>query len=128
MKKKRAYLNSDIKNIDSMSGVDFEEYLSEHFKKMGYSVKLTPKSNDYGADLVLEKKGVRTVVQAKRHRGKVTNSAIQEIVTAKAYYNAHNAMVVINSFFTKNARELARANEVELWDRDVLISRFSISH
>jgi restriction system protein len=109
-----------------MSGEEFENYLSEHFRKIGYRVKLTPKSNDYGADLVLRKGGEKIVVQAKRYQSKVSNKAIQEIVGALGYYNAQKAMVVTNSYFTKNACDLARANGVELWDRNVLINTFSI--
>lgn len=109
-----------------MTGEQFEEYLCEYFKKHGYSVKLTPQTNDYGADLILNKGNVKTVVQAKRYKSKVSNKAIQEIVGAMGYYKAENAMVITNSFFTKNAYTLAEANGVELLDRNDLIKIFSI--
>lgn len=37
-----------------------------------------------------------------------------------AYYGCNKAMVVSNSTFTKGASELARANGVVLWGRDVI--------
>jgi len=35
-------------------------------------------------------------------------------------------MVVTNSTFTKQATELARANNIEMWDRCKLISKFNV--
>ncbi len=63
-------------------------------------VKTTPKSGDFGADLVLSKDGVDTVVQAKRWNMVVGIEAVQQIVAAKQYYGARNAMVITNSEYT----------------------------
>lgn len=126
IKKKRFYINSDIRKIDIMTGEEFEEYLKIHFQKQGYKVFLTPKTNDYGADLILLKNDEKIVVQTKRYRNKVSNNAIQEVVGSIGYYNANKSMVITNSFFTKNALELAKANNVELWDRNKLIKIFKI--
>jgi len=117
---KRKSIVKDIRLIDNMKGVEFEELLKTYFEGEGYRVELTPKTNDYGADLVIKKKGERTVVQAKRYKNKVGNKAVQEVVSAKPYYRADKAMVVTNSYFTKNAINLARANKVVLWDRDTI--------
>ena len=125
-KKKKKYLRSGIQSIDSMTGIEFEEYLKAHFGKKGYKVESTPASNDYGADLILIKGGIKTVVQVKRYRGKIGNSAIQEVVGAVGYYKADRCMVVTNSFFTSNGKKLAIANNVELWDRHKLIDEFSV--
>lgn len=107
--------------IDNLSGLEFEEYLFNLFKNLGYEVESTPASNDYGADLIISKNSERIVVQAKRYNSIVGVSAIQEIVGAKSYYKANKCMVVTNNYFTPNAIELAKANNVELWDRDELI-------
>ena len=112
--------NVDIRVIDKMSGEEFEKLLGDYFKDRGYKVTLTPRSNDYGADLVLSKNRIRTIIQAKRYKNKVNNRAVQEIVSAKSVYNADKCMVVTNSYYTKNAIKLAKANDVILWDRDKL--------
>ena len=109
-----------------MTGEEFEEYLKAQFERQGFKVKLTPGSNDYGADLVLNRNGEVTVVQAKRYQGNVGNKAVQEIVAAQAYYGADRAMVVTNSYFTNPAKKLAEANDVELWDRDNLIQKVGV--
>lgn len=112
---------SGIHEIDRMAGRTFERYLAVVFRQKGYKVELTRASKDQGADLVVVKEGVRTVVQAKRWKGRVGNKAVQEAVAAKGMYAAEQAMVVTNSFFTKSARELATANRVILWDRPQLV-------
>lgn len=120
------YLHLPFKKIDRMSGAAFERYLSQQFGSMGYRVSFTEPSHDYGADLLLKKRGERIVVQAKRYEKNVGIAAVQEVVGSIAYYEADRAMVITNSGFTGSARDLARQNEVELWDREEMQKRFHI--
>jgi len=115
-----------IDDIDSMNGIDFEHFLCDLFSKSGYKSEVTKGSGDQGADLIIEKFGERTVVQAKCYSGAVSNSAIQEAVAAKAHYNCSYAMVVTNSCFTKSAMQLANSNNVELWDREILEEKLKL--
>ncbi len=121
------YINSGIRETDTMSGEDFEEFLAAHFRKNGYKVKTTQKTKDYGADLIIEKGGVSVAVQAKRYADKVGIKAIQEIVSAKDYYHADRTMVVTNNYFTDSAVNLAERCGVELWDRQTLINTFNLT-
>ena len=118
---KQRLVKSGIHEIDQMSGKTFEKYLEALFEKLGYRVERTRYIGDYGADLVTTKDGVKTIIQAKRFKQKVGIKAIQEAVAAKGYYGCSKAMVVTNSFYTKQAIELAKANDVELWNRDNLV-------
>ncbi|BCN32127.1 membrane protein [Anaeromicropila herbilytica] len=120
-RKKRKLLASDICVVDKLSGTDFELFLYYHFKKMGYRVRLTPITHDFGADLVLKYKRKVTIVQAKRWNESVGIKAVQEIVGALNYYNADHAIVATNSVFTRSAKILAQANDVQLIDRRLLI-------
>ena len=58
----------------------------------------------------------KTVVQAKKYVGSVSNKAIQEVVAAKNHYKCEYSMVVTTGHFTKSAIQLALSNDVELWD------------
>ena len=66
---------------------------------MGYVVNSTELTGAQGADLILVKNGVKTVVQAKRYSGSVCNKAVQEIVAARNLYFAEKGIVVTNSIF-----------------------------
>lgn len=120
---KRRSSRSGITKVDKLNGDDFERYLEILFKKLGYQVHRTPYQGDYGADLILTKDNEKTAVQAKRYKQSVGVKAIQEVNTAQNYYGCTKAMVVTNSYFTHQARNLARANQVELWDRNELVKR-----
>lgn len=126
-KRRKFYLSSGIDVVDKMSGEEFERFLLAHFKNLGYKGDTTPKTNDYGADLILNKDNVKMVLQAKRWTSKVGIEAIQQIVAAINYYGAHKGIVITNNYFTKNAFELAQRNHIELWDRNKLIEIMSKS-
>ena len=116
----KKYINSGLDVVDKMSGTEFEEFLLVHFKQMGYRSRLTPVTADYGADLVLEKDNVKTVVQAKRWGQKVGVEAVQQILGAMGYYKASKAIVITNNYCSENAHILATSNNIEIWNRDVL--------
>ena len=121
LKKKKCLINSSLYEIDMMSGEEFEKYLELCFKELNYAVKLTPKSKDYGADLILYKDGVKILVQTKRAKRPVGISAVQQVTSAIKYYKGDKGMIITNNYFTSYAYNLARANEIELWDRKKLI-------
>ena len=116
-------INTKLIDIDNMDGVQFENYCADLLKRVGYyNVKVTSASNDYGVDVLAKKNGIKYAVQCKRYSHKVDNSAVQEIVAGKQYYNCDRAIVITNNYYTDNAINLANANNVELWDRDFLKS------
>lgn len=114
--------NITIDNINSLSGHEFEEFLYYLFLNMGFEVTLTPKSHDYGADLIL-KTGTKTiVVQSKLYyKHAIGISSVQEVYSSIKYYNADLGIVITNSKFSKNSIDLANTTNVLLWDRDMLI-------
>ena len=107
----------DYDKVYSMNGEEFEEYLQALFVAKGYRATLTPNGSDFGADLINEKNGQKTAVQAKHWvKRDVGVTAVQEVHAARAYYHANKAMVVSVGTFTKQAIDLARESQVELWD------------
>ncbi len=109
-----------IGDFDKLNGHQFEDYLKELFNILGYQVIRTKGSGDQGADLIIKKDGTKTVVQAKKYSGSVTNKAIQEVVASKKHYSADRGMVVTTGKFTKSAIDLAKSNKVDLWDKKKL--------
>lgn len=122
LKEKESFIeNCNIYYIDSLEGLEFEEYFSQILNSMGYSSYRTQSSGDYGIDVIAEKEGIRYGFQCKLYNQNVGNKAVQEAYSGKAYYNCHVAIVVTNNYFTKGAINQADKNEVVLWDRDKLI-------
>jgi restriction system protein len=119
----RRLARSGIADVDRMDGRTFETFLATVFRRLEYSVEITRRQGDYGADLVVVRNATRTAVQAKRWSKPVGVKAIQEVVAARGYYGCDDALVVTNRGFTRPARQLARANKVQLWDRQALAER-----
>ena len=114
---------SGIADVDRMDGTTFEVFLTTLFRRLGYGVEHTGRRGDYGADLVVTKDGQRIAVQAKRWTKTIGVKAVQEAVASKGIYKCSEALVVANRAFTGQARTLARANDVTLWDREVLVAK-----
>ena len=109
-----------IDDIDVMTGLEFENFISKLFIQMGYSAYTTKASGDQGIDVIAEKNGIKYGIQAKCYSVSVGNSSIQEAVAGKAYYSLDKVIVITNNIFTKAAIDLAQKNGVILWDRNVL--------
>jgi restriction system protein len=122
LRKRQRYHKSGIADIDRMSGREFEEYLRILFVKLGYQVRMTSYTGDYGGDLIARKDGDAVVIQAKRYKKRVGVRAVQEVTAAKGHYNCPKARIVTNSYYTEQACTLAKSNGVELWNRDDLVS------
>ena len=72
--------------IDAMSGEEFEQFLLHHFRDRGWDVLVTPKTNDFGADLKgTDDMGLQVVVQAKRWSGAVDVEDVQHSYCLRCY-------------------------------------------
>lgn len=93
-------------DIEVMSGIEFEDFLAELFRRKGFDVEKTPVTGDYGVDLILTNPatGERIAVQAKRYAQSVGIEAVQQVFFGKAFYGCQRALVVTNAFYTPNAR------------------------
>jgi len=118
--------NITLDNINSLTGNEFEVFLYYLFLNMGFDVILTPKSHDYGADLILKIHNKTIVVQSKLYNNhNIGISSIQEVYASIKYYKADLGIVVTNSKFTKNSINLANSTNVLLWDKDMLMNLLS---
>lgn len=112
----------DIQNTDSMDGGSFEIWLEILFKDLGQKTIRTPLSGDKGADLIIETKNGKTVIQAKKKAiGAVDKNAITEVLKAKIYYKANHAAAITNQYFGPSAKRLAAEHGVQLWERHDLV-------
>jgi len=110
-----------ISNIDSLSGIEFEEFVANYFRYMGYSTATTPKTGDNGLDIIASKHGVSLGIQAKLYYNhNISNSAVQEAFSGKSYYKCDFSMVITNWKFSKPATRLAEELKVILIDRNDL--------
>lgn len=100
--------------LPPMTALEFEHYCANTLSLQGWLTYLTPKSGDFGVDVIADRPGERLVVQVKNWRKPVNLKAVQEVIGGRGYYKAQHAAVVAIAGFQPSAVELARANDVLL--------------
>ncbi|HCH6295921.1 TPA: restriction endonuclease [Vibrio diabolicus] len=114
-------------SLNTEDPYEYERLISSKLCGLGWDAYATSGSGDQGADVVAEKYGVRFVMQCKLYSQPVGNKAVQEVSSARDFYDAFGAVVVTNNGYTKSARQLAESqtvwllhdSELEEWDRAV---------
>jgi restriction system protein len=101
---------------------DFEKFIADLFRRMGYQADLTPYSRDYGADIVLEKDNRRLIVQIKKYSPDhlVEYEEVKNTLGALPHFRADKAIFLATSDFTDEARALEKSCLIELWNRNML--------
>lgn len=114
--------------IKKMSPREFEFFVGDIFKKLGFSVKITQETRDGGHDIIATKAEpipFTLIVECKHWRDthKVDVSVIRSLFGVQTAMQANQAVVVTSSKFTNDARKFAeeRKNLMALWDIDDLI-------
>lgn len=82
----------------------------------------TKSSGDKGADLILERAGEQTVIQAKRRQATIGVKAIQEVYATSGFYQATHAIAITTSRFSRPVVDFTNQLGIELWDRERLLT------
>jgi restriction system protein len=98
----------------SMSGIQFEDYVATVARSCGVPVIMTPMTGDWGVDLIVGHRPNRLAIQCKRYSRPVGPGAIQEVVAGAPMQDCVATMVVSNQPFTPAAHRLAERHGCEL--------------
>lgn len=116
----RTWKTRDMKDVDAMTGLQFERHVAQLLKRRGYrDVRLT-EYYDLGVDIIAKKDGVTWGIQTKRYSNPVRADAVRQVYAALSRYKCDRAMVVTNSTFSAPAKILADDNRIILIDRYAL--------
>jgi restriction system protein len=117
-------------NWVAMRGSEFEAFLRDVFEALGYCVQPTKAGGDHGVDLIITRDGKRIAVQAKGWEKNVGNHAVMEVHAGMTFYSCHICVVITNSSFTRQAKELAASVSCLLLRRDdipnLILGRISL--
>lgn len=110
--------------LDLMDEEVFERYLAMLFTRMGFQVRRINYADNVST-LVATGHGVSYVIQARRNRRKVGIRAIEDAIATRKHLKCERAIVVTNHFFSSQARQMAKANQVITMDRHDLIKELT---
>ena len=107
-----------------MSPTEFEEAIRDLFNELGYTLTLTKQSHDGGIDLDGYRNGIgggRIVVQCKRYKGTVSESAVRDLFgVVSASLNIEQGFLVTTGRFSRNATDFAVNKRLTLFDGEFL--------
>lgn len=107
--------------VDTMSGTEFEEWCKNLLEKLGWTdVETTKATGDQGVDILAMKDEVPYAFQCKCYASDLGNTPVQEVYAGLRFYHRNVGVVITNRYFTQGAKDLARACDILLWDRDRL--------
>ena len=117
---------ADARELDSLSGVEFERLILALLQRMGFRAEMTRTTGDGGIDIVayLDKPiiGGRYLIQCKRFAESLIGApVVREFYGAVvADRKAVKGILITTSGFTTQAREFAETLHIELIDRSQL--------
>jgi SNF2 family DNA or RNA helicase len=119
-----------LEELDQFEPYFFEAAIAAIFKKRGFKITLTPKSNDKGADIVARSEDRNLLIQVKQSGTTVNDKAVGEVLKAKGYYEwkykeIFSLLVATNNELNSNALLIAENNQVQKFDRSDLQKFFS---
>ena len=92
-----------------MRGLDFEKRVLNQLTELGWMASLTKTSGDYGADIIAKVGNNKLVVQCKEYSiyRSIGVSAVQEVYSAKSFYNCNMAAIIYEGNISRNALKMA---------------------
>ncbi len=111
-----------LRELETMTGTDFERWTASLFAKHGYTVKTTKVVGDHGIDLDMLKDGRKVVVQCKRWKDTtIGEPLIREFYGSMLNARAHAGVFVTTASFSPQARAFVNQKPITLLDLKALI-------
>mgnify|MGYP002423815655 FL=1 len=121
-------------DINSLSGIEFENICKNLIENMGFSVETTKASGDGGIDLIAYNHepvlSGKYIIQCKRYSGSVGEPIIRDLYGVITSERANKGILMTTGYFTKSAIAFAEDKPIELIDGeqlDTLLKRHGVS-
>jgi len=106
--------------VDEMTGKNFRLYVMSVLAQQGYASQIPPQPHDIGTELVGVQGARRVSIEVIHYNKPLTPQSVRMAVENRARLDCTEAMVITNSTFREDARQLAAAEQCTLIDRDGL--------
>lgn len=103
-----------ISELYQLHPADFEVYVAELYKRLGYKTQLTKQSGDDGIDIFAKKYGKQYVIQVKKTIRLVGSPIIQKLYGSMGHARADYGICVTLGSYSTQARYFAAGKPIEL--------------
>ena len=111
-------------DFTTINGYEFEDYVSNILRNMGFEIEQTTYSNDGGIDIIANfNKPIfsgRYIVQCKNWQGNVGAPEIRDLYGVVMDQRANKGILITPSDFTEQAYGFAKGKNIELINGDIL--------
>ncbi|MCB9815836.1 restriction endonuclease [Candidatus Nomurabacteria bacterium] len=108
-----------VQDLQKLTPSQFEEYIAELFKSLGYQAVVTGGKGDGGVDVEAEKDGIKHYIQCKKFiTSKVPVGAVRDFYGAIAdRIDGGKGYFITTNVFTLDAEHFAEDKPIELVDK-----------
>ncbi len=125
----KSVLQSEGINLLDVDPFDFEDLITNLFRKMGYDAKTTQKTNDGGIDCELYSNdpilGGKFIVQVKRYKNNIDIPKLREFESVLRNSDAMKGIFISTSSFSPQCEKFASENNIQLIDGNNLIKHLN---
>jgi HJR/Mrr/RecB family endonuclease len=115
-------LSAGLQNVGAMSGGQFEVFVAQVLRAIGYKTTVLGGSGDQGVYIIAVGSDGRVAVQCKNYKRAVGNKPVQEVYAGARHHKCDSAWVIAPEGYTKGAHELASSVRVLLFDANSMRS------
>ena len=105
-------------DFTTMDGYEFEDYISNLFRRLGFEVEATNYSNDGGVDLVATYSqpifAGKYIIQCKNWTGPVGQPEVRDLYGVVMDCRANKGIIITPSDYTQQAYDFAKGKNIEL--------------
>ena len=108
--------------LERMDPFEFESFVLEIYRRLGWTVRGTRRTGDGGVDGFLTRAGLTLVLQCKRQKGNVGEPVVRDLLGSTIHAAASGGLLVTTSDFTDAAKRWAMGKPLTLVDRTQLMA------
>ena len=98
-----------------MTPEEFEQHIADLFYNMSYEIKLTPKSYDYGVDIIATNQDEKIAIQVKMYESRSVNyKDIMYLYAGREYYDCNKGLLITTGYCDKLAVAVAEKLKIEI--------------
>jgi restriction system protein len=121
-RQERIFRIKELSKIKQKTPRDFEYFVADVFKELGFDAQVTKATGDGGKDIVLIKEKTKAIVECKRYNDKkISVNLIRQFHSVIIDTHSDHGYFVTTSDFTKEAKNYVKDKPIKLINGEDLI-------
>src|SRR5580704_2122323 len=101
-----------------MTPEQFEQHIADLYEAKGYDIEMTPKSYDFGVDIIAAKQKTKIAIQVKMYETRFVNyKDIMYLYAGKDYYSCNQGILITTGSCDLVAIKTADKLGIEIQDK-----------